>query len=105
MAEAITVVPLRYAEGYEVKAPDVIVGEEERKRFRRFGTWYNSKRRMRSDFDGYMFLSQAALKPGALYVLYLWAGSRDQNAPDERILFRATRGTTDLGAVMIDSRN
>ncbi|MAG57713.1 MAG: hypothetical protein CMJ83_15610 [Planctomycetes bacterium] len=67
------------------------------------GAWYDTYRRVRSDDNGYVTAKIAGLKPGRLYVLYLWSRSRDDLKPDRRIVFRAKAGITDLGALRLPS--
>ncbi|MCC6465701.1 MAG: hypothetical protein IT463_10215 [Planctomycetes bacterium] len=69
--------------------------------FARNGAWYNSHARYFSDCHGYSVTPGAVLKPGRLYVLYVWSASRNDLQPDCRIVFRATSGMTDLGAVAL----
>ncbi|MFT7620071.1 MAG: hypothetical protein ACI97A_003728 [Planctomycetota bacterium] len=91
--------------GYSFTPPDFIKGTKSRSRFRKFGSWHNSRRSLRGDMDGYMFLTKSRLKAGNAMVLYIWGQSRDQNSPDRRVVFRVTRGTTDLGAIVVNDHN
>lgn len=70
----------------------------------RQGAWYDSHRRVASDRQGYVYKRGLRLTPGRLYVLYLWAASRNDLEPDRRLVFRATGGFTDLGIIQLPSR-
>ena len=69
--------------------------------FARYGAWYRSNVRIRSDNHGYVATEMDALEPGKIYVLYLWGGSRNDLHPDARIVFKAEPSVTDLGALTL----
>lgn len=74
----------------------------QREFFCRNGAWYDTRRTLRSDIHGYMIAQGLRLEPGEHYVLYLWSASRDDNEPDLRLDFVASKdGATDLGVVML----
>lgn len=69
--------------------------------YARCGAWYNTHRRLKSDAKGYLFSGAMRLVEGRVYILYLWSNSRDDLKPDARVVFRATEGVTDLGAILL----
>ena len=66
------------------------------------GSWYNSSMKIFTDNHGYM-LTRQQLEEGKSYVLYLWSNSRDQMAPDKRVVFKAGKENTDLGVIRLPS--
>lgn len=61
--------------------------------------WYDTRRKVTGDRDGFVVTTSTGLEPGKTYVLYLWSRSRDDLRPDRRIVFEATPGITDLGVL------
>ncbi len=67
------------------------------------GAWYDTANRRYTDHHGYMYTDSPWLAPDSIWVLYLWSNSRDDSAPDRRIVFKATEAVTDLGVIMLPS--
>jgi hypothetical protein len=65
------------------------------------GAWYDTRRKLGTDPAGYAIDLGMHLEPGELYVLYLWSNSRDDLKPDKRVVFKATEGVMDLGAIRL----
>jgi hypothetical protein len=66
------------------------------------GAWYDTHDKDSTDACGYLFLSASKLAPGRRMVLYLWSRSRDDLAPDRRIVFEAAPRVTDLGLIRME---
>jgi len=71
--------------------------------FARNGAWYSAQQTCCSDEHGYIATQGTRLEPGKVYVLYLWSQSRNDIHPDNRIVFKAGQGVTDLGAISLPS--
>ena len=71
--------------------------------YARNNAWYDTHRKFKSDEHGYIVNMGQKLVPGRKYVLYLWSDSRDDLQPDARIVFEATEGMTDIGAINLPS--
>jgi hypothetical protein len=71
--------------------------------YARNNAWYDTHRKFKSDEHGYIVNMGMRLVPGRKYVLYLWSDSRDDLQPDARIVFEATAGVTDIGAINLPS--
>ncbi|MBX3460182.1 MAG: hypothetical protein KF696_09530 [Planctomycetes bacterium] len=82
------------------EAYDLLETDEQRLWLARNGAWYEAKRQLRTDLDGYMVNDGSQLEPGKTYVLYLWSNSRDDAKPDRRVVFKA-ESVTDLGAIAL----
>ena len=80
-----------------------LYGPDALARLFRYGAWYDTRSKFRGDDDGYVVTRRPVLVPGELYVLYLWGKSRHDLEPDRRIVFRATKGITDLGLIRMNS--
>lgn len=76
-------------------------GKPELAWYARNGAWYDTHRKLETDDCGYAVDFEMQLTPGELYVLYAWSNSRDDLQPDVRIVFRATEGLTDIGAITL----
>ncbi|MEE9312246.1 MAG: hypothetical protein V3V10_07505, partial [Planctomycetota bacterium] len=92
---------LRETIGYE--AFDWFDTDAQRMWFGRHGAWYDTGRKVYSDEHGYVLTRQHELKAGDKYVLYLWSNSRDDQAPDRRIVFEAGKENADLGVIKLPS--
>jgi hypothetical protein len=75
--------------------------KEYRRRYARFGAWYDSHQRIDGDADGFLMAPHFTLEKGKSYVVYLWHTSRDDLKPDARIVIRGAGDTTDLGVVRL----
>lgn len=71
--------------------------------YARNNAWYDTHRKFKSDEHGYIVNMGMRLVPGRKYVLYLWSDSRNDLQPDARIVFEATAGMTDIGAINLPS--
>ncbi len=75
--------------------------DTERRFFAKNFTWYNTHQRLKSDRRGYLFDWQQTFEPGERFALFLWSNSRDHLKADAMVLFTATEGVTDLGAIRL----
>lgn len=74
---------------------------EMQRRLARYGTWYNTEKKLRSDEAGFVHGLGLNLEAGKRYVLYVWLHSRDDLKPDRRIVFEVSGMSTDLGLLPI----